>query len=149
MALRSWKRWLAEHQLWRFEWAEFLKLRLTGRAPSFVHAGDGAALIEAITKLRNSPQLRDRLGSLAMKRRTIAMQRVRSPTHSRSFIESAFRRVRTHSANNQLLRREGAGAIWFCDRLPCRGQVHGPGHAGEHEALLSRCANLPDGRWRF
>ena len=65
MALRSWKRWLVEHQLWPFEWAEFLKLRLTARAPSLCTAGNGAALIEAITKLRNSPQLRDRLGKLA------------------------------------------------------------------------------------
>ena len=57
--------------------------------------------------------------------------------------------MRTHNANNQLLQHEGAGAIWFCDRLPCRGQVHGPGHAGEHEALLPRRANLPDGGWDF
>ena len=84
-----------------------------------------------------------------MRRRTLATQRVRSPTHSRSSIESAFRRVRTRSANNQPLRREGAGAVWFCDRLPRRRQVHGPGNAGEHEALLSRCANLPDGGRRF
>ena len=48
------------------------------------------------------------------------------------------------SAKKQPLRREGAGAVWFCDRLPCRGQVHGSGHAGEHEALLPSCANMLD-----
>lgn len=36
-----------------------------GQGAILCTAGDGPALIEAITKLRNSPQLRDRLGSLA------------------------------------------------------------------------------------
>ena len=79
-----------------------------------------------------------------MKRRTIATQRVHFPTDSRSFIESAFPRVKTRSAKNQPLQRESAGAVWFCDRLPCRGQVHGSGHTGEHETLLSEGPNLPD-----
>jgi hypothetical protein len=38
-------------------------LRLTQGA--ILSQGDGAAVIEAITKLRNSPQLRQRLGNLA------------------------------------------------------------------------------------
>ena len=36
-----------------------------GQGAILCTAGDGPALIEAITKLRNSPQLRDRLGNLA------------------------------------------------------------------------------------
>ena len=60
-----------------------------------------------------------------MKQRTLATQRVRFAKTLRSSIENAFRRMSTRSAKNQPLRREGAGAVWFCDRLPCRGQVHG------------------------
>ena len=84
-----------------------------------------------------------------MRRRTLVTQRVSLPRHLRGFIESAFHHVRTRSARKRSLRREGAGAIWFCHRLPCWGQVHGPSHLGEYEALLSRCANMPDSRWRF
>jgi glycosyltransferase involved in cell wall biosynthesis len=38
---------------------------LDGQAAILCPPHDGAALIEAITKLRNSPQLRQRLGNLA------------------------------------------------------------------------------------
>ena len=75
-------------------------------------------------------------GTLAMKRRTLATQRVHLPKHLRNSIESAFRRVKTHSANNQPLRCESASAVWLRDRLSRRGQVHGSGDACEHEALL-------------
>src|SRR5262245_60023178 len=36
--------------------------------------------------------------------------------------------------SNQPQCRERTSAIWFCDRLPCRGQVHGAGHTFQHAA---------------
>ena len=101
---------------------------------------DGAALIEAITKLRNSPQLRERLGHLAHEMAHNRNAASSFSKDSRSSIENAFRRVRTRSANNQPLRREGAGALWFCDRLPCRGQVHGPGTLA---SMRHYCPDVP------
>ena len=92
-----------------------------GQGAILCEPGDGATLTEAIMKLRSSPELRDRLGTLAHE---TAHTRNATSSFANAFaqlIESAFRRVRTHNANTQLLRREGAGSIWFCDRLPCRG----------------------------
>ena len=71
------------------------------------------AIIEAITKLRNSPELRSRLGALGyedgLHNRNAATSFANA--FAQIYRECRFRRVSIHSARNQLLRGEGAGVI--------------------------------------
>jgi len=65
--------------------------------------GNGPALIEAITKLRNSPQLRDSVGKLAHE---TAHNRNAASSFANAFAQLYRERVsprRTHKVNNQLL----------------------------------------------
>jgi outer membrane receptor for ferrienterochelin and colicin len=45
-------------------------------------------------------------------------------------------------------RFEAKQTIRFCNSLPCRRQVYGSSHIGQHAALLPSGSNLSFGRWR-
>src|SRR5262245_9770308 len=79
----------------------------------------------------------------------LAMRRVDLLQRLLASMNAVFAPAKHGLLSNQPSWGESAGTIWFCDRLPCRGQVHGAGHACKHAALLSQRSDMPHCRWRL